>query len=682
MSSEAGGESQLVIGRLTSVYLVSQGHPAPDRLRSQLDQTMRTRLPDACARWLASALDPADPSVWLIRRLELDLALDAGGLDDETIARAWSRGIATAVVRAIERGPDGQSVLYFPDRTAYLAYFLGELVDGRAWGRWYLAEFEPLRSLPPGTVAAQALSREASWAEPALIRLAEQGKLDQLLALMTGRDAALVLDACAATGSPGAPVQVERLVADALLTLWVELVPGLGLEDRSAEGIALRLYVEARRRFPELSPGSLRLSVERLISLANLVQEARLSLTELAELAVSDIDAARTRTREAGASAGIEGLGYFARVAGGDTSWLAGALGAIRAGAPRPAGGAHRASGEIISTPIAGLFLLLPSLVELRVHESMSAARYEAPGGLDTPEALRFLVLLKLCGRERSPAARYDPALLAAAGLERPPAADDLAAFTAQAGATEAHRCLAALAGSIARSGVLDLRCLHVEMVDADENRAFLLHETERGDWVYAAPDRWSEAGDAAFGATLAQGLNLVAEATGVTPECLLVDPATEAAIDATAPALRGLRLIRASDVPGTRDVPGSWPDLAGYLSRARPSEPEIAYFSLGGQQPPLVTNAAFDLAWSAAARAVFRAFARTLLGFRDNSTPYLWENFLGGIGQVQVGRDSIDVRLPLSPLRMMLRLAGHGNMTYTVPWLGDVEIRVRLPEE
>lgn len=58
MTGTAEGTSHLNISRLNSVYLVAHDHPNPDRLRSQLDQAMRTRLADACARSLTTVLDP------------------------------------------------------------------------------------------------------------------------------------------------------------------------------------------------------------------------------------------------------------------------------------------------------------------------------------------------------------------------------------------------------------------------------------------------------------------------------------------------------------------------------------------------------------------------------------------------------------------------------------------------
>jgi hypothetical protein len=136
-SLDAQGNSSVTIERLHSIYLVPQQHPAPEDLRWRLDAVMGNRLASVCGQLLAQALHADDPSIWLIRRLDVDLALDAGAVDDELLARAWGRRMATAIVRAIARGADGDTVLHFPDRAAYLAQFVGDLAEGRAWGKWY-----------------------------------------------------------------------------------------------------------------------------------------------------------------------------------------------------------------------------------------------------------------------------------------------------------------------------------------------------------------------------------------------------------------------------------------------------------------------------------------------------------------------------------------------------------------
>ena len=667
MTGTAEGTSHLTISRLNSVYLVAHDHPAPDRLRSQLDQTMRTRLAGACARSLSSVLDPADPAVWLIRRVELDLALDAGGLDEETLARAWSRGITMAVVRAIEFGPDGHSVLYFPDRAAYLAYFLGELIDGRAWGRWYLSGFESLRSLPAGTAAAEALAREPQWAEPALKHLAAQGRLERLLDLLRSRDAALVLDACVPPAPLAAADDPDRQVIDAVLTRWSELARRA---DWPQAVRTLFVVLETRRLFPELAPAAVRLAAERLSGLASLAGQTGLAAAALASLAVADPDAALAAVRQAGATVGLENLAFFVRLAQGDAAWLAGAVGAARAGMPQPLSTPRRPPAhEIIATQVAGLFVLVPFLRDLAWPAVLAAA----PGGLDAARALCYLLCLKVCGRPRSQAARFDPALLAAVGLDHAPDADDLDRCT-QADAA-GHRGLGVLLGALAQSGLADLRCLHVGIVAQGGVRSLLLRETARGDWLYAAPLVHSPQ------TVLEEGLALIA-AAGHAPDALLLDAASAAEFDTAALRLRGLSLLDPADLPAGHSSLAATADLAAYLARSRPSEPEVTYFSLSGLRPTVISQEADDWTWSVVARAAFRAFARQLLGFRDSSTPFVWENFLGGVGQVQMGSGVIDVRLPPSPLRMMLRLAGLASLTYTVPWLEDIEIHVSLPEE
>ena len=80
------GTAALVIDRLACEYQVPPAHPSPDPLRWRLDHIVRTRLAAACASALEPALDPDDPSVWLVDRMECELATDVGE-DDDAIPR-------------------------------------------------------------------------------------------------------------------------------------------------------------------------------------------------------------------------------------------------------------------------------------------------------------------------------------------------------------------------------------------------------------------------------------------------------------------------------------------------------------------------------------------------------------------------------------------------------------------
>jgi hypothetical protein len=88
------------------------------------------------------------------------------------------------------------------------------------------------------------------------------------------------------------------------------------------------------------------------------------------------------------------------------------------------------------------------------------------------------------------------------------------------------------------------------------------------------------------------------------------------------------------------------------------------------------------DRVASAFAAAALERFARRLIGMKDSSLLHLRRNFLDGDGRVLVNGKHINVELPLTPLRMLLRMAGFHHQTYSVPWLPGQEIELLLPDD
>jgi hypothetical protein len=76
-------------------------------------------------------------------------------------------------------------------------------------------------------------------------------------------------------------------------------------------------------------------------------------------------------------------------------------------------------------------------------------------------------------------------------------------------------------------------------------------------------------------------------------------------------------------------------------------------------------------------ARAVLRELAVRLPGLERSGASYLRENFLVGPGMIRVGEQKLEVRLPPSPLRVVLHLAGVDGRTLVVPWLGEVTLEL-----
>jgi hypothetical protein len=75
--------------------------------------------------------------------------------------------------------------------------------------------------------------------------------------------------------------------------------------------------------------------------------------------------------------------------------------------------------------------------------------------------------------------------------------------------------------------------------------------------------------------------------------------------------------------------------------------------------------------------RAVLRELAVRLPGLERSSPAYLRENFLLGPGMIRVDGDGLEVELSPSPLRILLQLAGVHGRALSVPWLGEVVLRL-----
>jgi hypothetical protein len=246
----------LHIERLSSTYLVSRDHPSPLRLCSELDDLARAHIADGCAAAMEPLLDPADPSVWVIRSLQIDLLLDVHAAAPEGIARFWARHIASSVAQVLAAGEDGDSVLRFADRAAFLAHFLHSLAQDHAWP-WYFREFDSLRSLPRGSALREALLREPSQIDAVLLELDRTHRLPLIAVVLTDNDHARIVACCAGTA----------VCAPATL---LALLRGLSAADLPPS--LLPAYVRLRREHPELGPAETAKAAEHLDAIVRWVR--------------------------------------------------------------------------------------------------------------------------------------------------------------------------------------------------------------------------------------------------------------------------------------------------------------------------------------------------------------------------------------------------------------------------
>lgn len=161
-----------------------------DRLQLRLRATaaaervpaLERRLRDALTRELGAAVahafpdnafgaDGADDKAALvfIDRLEFHAAVNAAA-DDQALGRALARPLSARLTTLIDRG--GEGVRRYPDRAAWIAEFLLELMNGSAWRRWWFDDLDGLRALPVGAALRTVILDEGDVGIAALATLA------------------------------------------------------------------------------------------------------------------------------------------------------------------------------------------------------------------------------------------------------------------------------------------------------------------------------------------------------------------------------------------------------------------------------------------------------------------------------------------------------------------------------
>lgn len=390
--------SSLRIGRLHNEYLAPRDHPAPERLRSDLDEAARRYVPESCGQALSVMLDPSDPSVWVIERISVDLLMDVTVLPAEQIAAIWARRMAESVVKTMARGEDGERVMRFPNRAAYLVHFLRDLAGGNAWSKWHYGQFDSLRGLPLPAAIREALFREPELAEPALLQLMKSNALKRVLSGLSDHDHALLLELCALQQAAPSRDCFES-------TLEVFRAHG-----RRGPSLALEVYLHVRMEHPEYVAGEVWGAVRHVLTIAKWAQQSRLGsiLAELERNQLSQIMAGLPPDEQETGSflyfqtgAHPELLERVAETAQAETHDKT-------ATAPRN----EKGITWDFQSSFGGVFLLLAALVQSR--ELMRVY------GREEDAHLRYLLLLACMSKDTTEAWR-DAAFWLAAGLDETP---------------------------------------------------------------------------------------------------------------------------------------------------------------------------------------------------------------------------------------------------------------------
>lgn len=381
---------RLTIERSEALYRLPAGHREPAAARRRLDRVIAEEVPRVLGSLLDDVLAAEDPSVWVIRSLDAELTCDLAVVDDRRLGTALAAAVGRSLLTTIKEGPDGDAVLRYRDRAAYLAAFLSDLAAGRAWQCWQYASFDALRSLPASTAVAEALLRERAQIAPVFARLVEDRTLESVLTMMTEPAAARLVAAFfgeTAGCVVGADIGLARLF----------------VSKRSAPGVAatparnrLRLLARVMKEEPTLL-ASPRLAPS--LALASLWIELGAQAADLVEVLATGFEQAVRVLDRLGLPQWAAALPALRDIARRQPD----AMRELAAGVARREDGALDGDGvRRFDSPSAAVFFLLPSYLALGVEAVWSGLA--ADGLLTDAERplLRHQVVAKAMG--------YDPA--------------------------------------------------------------------------------------------------------------------------------------------------------------------------------------------------------------------------------------------------------------------------------
>jgi len=726
--------------RWLNTYVVADGqlvrHAAIQDVRRRIDRCVAEELPESCGLSLRHRLDDASPAVWRIRKLHLDFTVDVSAPGAGDVAQAWGDLVAARILEIIGHGVASDEVLCFPNRAAYLAQFAFDLTAGRAWSKWYYEEFRSLDALATGRAISVALTREPEQGARTILHLAESGRLDEILLVLTETDTQAIYTQC--FGGPKGPHSSEKLSGWGLevspssqefspwgpeashssqelsrrrpevsfssqeLSQWSgRLLAVWNEEPMSPAGAqknfhtALRWLARGALRFPGAEQDSAAsAAVDGLLELRRVLAALRSLIVAdrlvrgLAEQKVG-IEEAITVALKEGAVAPENGLRFLFRVAEGDGDWAVQAATVLLRDQRPPVHAALAGEARVpladesMLTLFGGIFLVGPALVKLRVNEIVEAAGGEGEHTEETAAFLRYIVLAKCLGSPRVLEAMADPALRLLSGCHRAHLQDGRQACST----LDPARAQALLARNLPALTGCEGHCLLAEAIrlPSQEGEVVLLRDLARGEWIYATALPHEIADQAEV---LISGIDLVRESTGNLPQVLL-HPSLARLAESQALRGRVFRLLAfdreevSSELADvlllTRCIPASTPpEKFAYLLSS--SDQEFAYLSFGSLWPDF--DVGLDIVGALLARAALKGFARQLMGFQSSSPEHLYRNFLEGIGTVHNRPDRIEVELPRSPLLLVLQLSGLTKQTYAVPWLEGREVCLLPPRE
>ena len=380
----------VVIERLHSDYHLAGGNIRPDAVKQKLDGIVRSLLVPELERRLPGLL-PEPDRLYFVRNVRLDLVVDIG-MRERDITAPWAERIASRLAALLRRArapgelpAEESDCVVFRHETEYLAAFLAELAGGTAWSRWYFDALKEYDGMSAGDVIRTVLMNRADIAEDILMDLAERRELDEVLRELSEDDAELVFLKGPDSGSGAGDTregegenETRRDILEQLRTIRAADSP-----PPSSWKSCLKLYLAFLQAHP---------AFEDKTALRRVLAEVRNSRGALLQPTAVEL-ALRRSTAEARSDGRKPDEKDIALVA------------------------AEHAN-SIIFARQAGLFLLVPALLELGVHEWPEKEVFPDAGGLPGLRCFLFLLARTLTAIDGTPPLKPDAAVFLLAGLE------------------------------------------------------------------------------------------------------------------------------------------------------------------------------------------------------------------------------------------------------------------------
>lgn len=401
------------IRQFDAQYNVARSINHPATIQRRLDQVVSSLLAQTLEDQLAIFNDN-DSALYFIEQIHFDLPLDLTQKDDRQLANIWAKAITTSIQRTISQS--GSGIVVFSDRRSFVASFIEDLIQGRAWDCWYYTEFAELRSISLGQAILQVLTQDVDVGRDTLIEITKRDSLERLLTRLSDAEVTSIGLQCLLPPSPRVSFDSGEWIAAIRNLLNRSYIL---LQGTPAHGL-LRIYCGLLRQRPELGPD---VHLARFIwDLLDLRQTVQQMADRSSFLRLLESDNWPVALGQLGAGIGQQLLRNLQReLTGTEAVELLRDLQMEAVAMPT----------QQLRTAFGGIFLLVGAIIDLDLYGFLESCVYPEPDGVPKANLLLWLMALQCLGQENLARSMTDRGLLKFAGLKKAPDVEWLAAYGA-----------------------------------------------------------------------------------------------------------------------------------------------------------------------------------------------------------------------------------------------------------